>query len=85
MNKQKNIATYRKLIKAVYAPYVYVYRVINFRPAIQPRFNCDGSLSFKLASRLINLKLSYLFEVTFQHVNCLPCVLPPRRKEKTQH
>jgi hypothetical protein len=63
--QKNNTATSRKLIKAVYAFYVYVYKVLNFRPAIKPRFNCDGSLSFKLASRLIKPKLSYLFEVTF--------------------
>jgi hypothetical protein len=79
---RKNTATSHKLIKAVYASYVSVYKVLNIRPTIKPRFNCDGSLSFKLASRLINLKLSYLFEVNFQHVNCLPSVLSPRRKEQ---
>jgi hypothetical protein len=45
-------------IKAVYTSYVYVYKVLNFRPAIKPRFNSDESLAFKIASRLTKRKLS---------------------------
>jgi hypothetical protein len=59
--QKTNIATSRTLIKAVYASYVYVHKVLNFRPAIKPRLTVMSLFHLNLPheSQTLNF-LTYL-------------------------